>query len=231
MKKLQLLNFGCIVKTEKVTQNQGGATMLYVGIDFHKKYSYITVMDREGVIAREFKVSNDKEALTHYVNELPANAKVALEATCNWYYFYELVEGHDIDVSLAHPLKTKAIASARIMNDKISSATLARLLRSDLLPTAYLPDRETRDAREILRQRAFLVSVKTRLKNIVHAILSKNGILCPYTDIFRKKCLLWLQSLNLRPCTGERHGVITHRGSQGLIAQPVSNNILCREHL
>ena len=74
--------------------------MLYVGIDFHKKYSYITVMDREGVIAREFKVSNDKEALTHYVNELPANAKVALEATCNWYYFYELVEGHDIDVSL-----------------------------------------------------------------------------------------------------------------------------------
>ena len=174
--------------------------MLYVGIDFHKKYSYITEMDEQGTIAREFKLSNDREMLTDYVNGLTPDTKVALEATCNWYYFYDLIEGHDIDVSLAHPLKTKAIASARIMNDKISSATLAHLLRSDLLPTAYIPDRETRDTKEILRQRAFLVAMRTRLKNRVQAILSKNGLTCPFSDVFGKKSLRWLQALDVRPC-------------------------------
>jgi transposase len=174
--------------------------MQYVGIDFHKDYSFITEMDGDGHIAREFKLSNDREILANYVNSLSPNTKVAIEATCNWYYFYELVEGHDIDVTLAHPLKTKAIASARIMNDKISSATLAHLLRSDLLPAAYIPDRETRDIKEILRQRAFLVSMRARLKNRVHAILSKNGLTCPYSDIFGKKSLRWLTALELRPC-------------------------------
>ncbi len=174
--------------------------MLYVGIDFHKEYSYITEMDQSGVVSKDFRLSNDKETLTRFVNELPGDAKVALEATCNWYYFYDLIEGRDVDVSLAHPLKTKAIASAKIMNGKISSATLAHLLRSDLLPRAYIPDRATRDAREILRQRAFLVAMRTRLKNRVHAILSKNGICCPYSDVFGEKSLRWLGALPLRPC-------------------------------
>ncbi|UCE17160.1 MAG: IS110 family transposase [Gemmatimonadota bacterium] len=174
--------------------------MQYVGIDFHRDSSFISEMDEDGTVAREFKLSNDRESLTDYVSGLVPDTKVAIEATCNWYYFYELVEGHDIDVTLAHPLKTKAIASARIMNDKISSATLAYLLRSDLLPAAYIPDRETRDTKEILRQRAFLVSMRTRLKNRVQAILSKNGLSCPYTDIFGKKSLRWLTALDLRPC-------------------------------
>jgi transposase len=104
---------------------------------------------------------------------------------------------------LAHPLKTKAIASARLMNDKVSSATLAHLLRADLLPKAYIPDQPTRDAREVLRTYAFLIAQRTRLKNRVHAILLKNGLVCPYTDIFGKKSLLWLTGLALRDCYQE----------------------------
>ena len=174
--------------------------MLYVGVDFHKRYSFITEMGEDGTINGQLRLSNDRESLTQYVNKLPSESKLAIEATCNWYYFYDLVEEHDIDVSLAHPLKTKAIASARIMNDKISSTTLADLLRTNYLPTAYIPDREVRDTREILRSRAFLVAIRTRLKNRVHAILSKNGLESPYTDIFGKKSLGWLRELQLRPC-------------------------------
>lgn len=174
--------------------------MLYVGVDFHKRYSFITEMGEDGTINSQLRLSNDRESLTQYVNKLPSESKLAIEATCNWYYFYDLVEGHDIDVSLAHPLKTKAIASARIMNDKISSTTLADLLRTNYLPTAYIPDRGVRDTREILRSRAFLVAMRTRLKNRVHAILSKNGLESPYTDIFGKKSLGWLRELQLRPC-------------------------------
>jgi transposase len=177
--------------------------MQYVGIDFHKNYSFITEMDETGVIKRQVKVSNNRDTLTNYIDSLPRNTKIAIEATCNWYYFYELVEDHDLDISLAHPLKTKAIASARLMNDKVSSETLAHLLRADLLPTAYIPNQTTRDIREVLRMHAFLIAQRTRFKNRVHAILMKNGLSCPYADVFGKTSLRWLNDLALRSCYQE----------------------------
>ncbi|MGB3480325.1 MAG: IS110 family transposase [bacterium] len=174
--------------------------MNYVGIDFHKNYSFITEMNEAGVIGHQIKLSNDYNTLKGYLNKLLPRTKIAIEATCNWYYFYELIEDHDLDVVLAHPLKTKAIASARLMNDKVSSETLAHLLRADLLPTAFIPDQKTRDAREVLRMHAFLIAQRTRLKNRIHAILLKNGISCPYSDVFGKTSLTWLNELALRSC-------------------------------
>src|SRR5437773_2166395 len=61
------------------------------------------------------------------------------------------------EVVLAHPLKTRAIASARIKTDRIDSATLAHLLRTDLVPRAYLAPRSLREVREVLRYRVQLV--------------------------------------------------------------------------
>jgi transposase len=177
--------------------------MKYVGIDFHKNYSFITEMDEAGKISHQAKLANDYNTLKGYLNSLSPPTKIAIEATCNWYYFYELVEDHDLEVVLAHPLKTKAIASARLMNDKVSSETLAHLLRADLLPSAYIPDQRTRDSREVLRMHAFLTAQRTRLKNRVHAILLKNGIPCPYSDIFGKGSLEWLRDLTLRSCYQE----------------------------
>jgi len=47
---------------------------------------------------------------------------------------------------------------------------------------------------------AFLTAQRTCLKNRIHAILLKNGLACPYTDIFGKRSLTWLKELTLRPC-------------------------------
>ena len=76
--------------------------MLYVGIDFHKNYSFITEMDEAGDVKRQAKIANDRTTLTNYINKLPGQSKLAIEATCNWYYFYVLVEDHDLDIFLAH---------------------------------------------------------------------------------------------------------------------------------
>ena len=77
---------------------------------------------------------------------------------------------------LAHPLKTRAIAEARIKTDTIDATTLAELLRLDEIAKAYIPPREVRDMRELLRYRASVVSLRMGLKNKVHAVLTKNGI-------------------------------------------------------
>lgn len=113
------------------------------------------------------------------------------------------MEERALNITLSHPAKTRAIASARIKTDKIDSEMLAHLLRADLIPASYFPRRELRDLREILRYRASLVWFRASIKNKVQAILSKNGINCPYSNLFGKKSLLWLSSLSLRDCYRE----------------------------
>ncbi len=75
---------------------------------------------------------------------------------------------------------------------------LAHLLRSNLLPASYIAPREIRDIREVLRYRASLVAIRVSLKNKIHALLSKNGILFPYTNVLGKKGQLFLKNLQLR---------------------------------
>lgn len=174
--------------------------MNYVGIDFHKRNTYVIRMDEEGNIVKQENLKNEPDVLEEFVGSLGKEDKVVLEATGNWYHFYELVEEKALSVTLSHPAKTKAIASARIKTDKIDATMLAHLLRCDLIPAAYLPEKGVRDIREILRYRASLVRISTSIKNKVHAILSKNGITCSYSNVFGKKAILWLSSLCLRPC-------------------------------
>ena len=77
---------------------------------------------------------------------------------------------------LAHPLRTKAIAAARVKTDAVDARTLAHLLRAGLLPEAYIAPRELRDLRELLRHRVVLTRMRTALKNRVHALLARHGI-------------------------------------------------------
>jgi transposase len=64
-----------------------------------------------------------------------------------------------------HPLRCKAIASARLKNDKVDAAILARLLRADLLPEAWIAPAEVRQLRALLRHRASLVRLGTQQRN------------------------------------------------------------------
>ena len=74
-----------------------------------------------------------------------------------------------------HPLRCKAIASARLKNDKVDAAILAQLLRADLLPEAWIAPPAVRQLRALLRHRAQLVRLRTLLRNRIHAVLADHG--------------------------------------------------------
>ncbi|GAA3831492.1 hypothetical protein GCM10022206_82430 [Streptomyces chiangmaiensis] len=71
------------------------------------------------------------------IGDLPEGTPVAFEAAFGWGRLIELFQDHGFDSHTAHRLQCKAIASARLKNDKIDAATPAHLLRSDLV--AQLP--------------------------------------------------------------------------------------------
>jgi transposase len=170
---------------------------MYIGIDLHKKYSVVTTMDINGNIINQKRVEHNSKALDNFLSSINENDNIAMEATINWYYFYELLESKTKNIALAHPAKTRIIAEAKVKNDKVDSKMLAHLLRTNLLPKAYIPSRETRDLRELLRYRASLVRFRTQIKNKIHAILSKNGTNSPYSDLFGKAGMVFLKQIEL----------------------------------
>lgn len=172
--------------------------MIYAGLDLHKNFSVITAMDAQGKeIIKQRKVPNEAREIITLFQYLNNPVEVAVEATCNWYWLYDALESEGISVKLSHPLKTKAIASAKVKNDKIDSRILAHLLRADLLPLSYVPDRGIRMERELIRYRAGLVRTQTGIKNRIHTILAKNNITHEFSDLFGKKGKEFLYSLQL----------------------------------
>jgi transposase len=168
--------------------------MRNVGLDVHKKYTYYTEVDELGAVLRRGKVSNE-ELPSLFADEQPRRA--VLEAGRNWYHFFDSLEGLVEEVQLAHPLRTRAIAAAKVKTDKVDSATLAQLLRANLIPTAYTAPVHVREEREVLRYRASLVGLRTRVKNKIHAVVAKRGLICPWSDLFGKNGRLWLAAAPL----------------------------------
>jgi transposase len=78
-------------------------------------------------------------------------SKIALEATYGWDWLADVLQDAGYELHLAHPLRTKAIASARVKTDAVDARTRAHPLRADLLPEAHIAPRELRELRDLLR--------------------------------------------------------------------------------
>jgi len=184
--------------------------MIHVGADLHQRFCYFTVLDARGRQLRAGAVVNEAEALRQWLRQLPGQVQVAVEACSFWPGFREAIESEVAHLRLVHPQRVKAIAAAKLKNDKVDSATLAHLLRCDLLPEAWMADAATRELRQQVRLRATLVRQRTRLKNQVHAILHQQGLRSAVSDVFGVRGRQWLTQLKLP--TAARVAVDTYCG-------------------
>ncbi len=158
----------------------------WVGVDLHRRRSQVAIIDADGELTLSKRIPTGRETFTELLGD-PHGTHVALEATYGWEWLAELLEDAGFDVHLAHPLRTRAIAAARVKTDAVDAKTLAHLLHPGLLPEAYIapPElRDLRDLRDLLRHRATLVHLRTSIKNRVHALLARQGILPEFSDLF-----------------------------------------------
>ena len=87
--------------------------MMYIGLDVHKQVCYGTVMDEKGKVVKQAKFTNAPEGLEAFMEGFD-EAQVAMEAGYCWQPLYDRLEETGYDVRLAHPLKVKAIAQAKV---------------------------------------------------------------------------------------------------------------------
>lgn len=172
----------------------------HLGIDLHRRTSYWTLMDDERNILWKKNIETSREAIETSLENIGIDAKeihCAIEPVSGWGWYGDILEKNGVKVHLVDVYKSKLIAGTKLKNDKVDSKILAEMLRSDFLPTAYYAPKETRKLREFVRGRAFLVRLRTRIRNRVHMMLQKQGIICPWTDLFGKSGLVWLKDQKL----------------------------------
>src|SRR3954469_5470340 len=99
-----------------------------VGIDLHRKRSHVAALDEHGGELFSRRIGNDPDTFLALLGELDGESKIALEATYGWEWLADLLEDAGYELHLAHPLRTKAIASARVKTDAVDARTLAHLL-------------------------------------------------------------------------------------------------------
>src|SRR5262249_61581844 len=122
-----------------VRAREGGPVMsVYVGIDVHRKRSQVAVIDADGGVLANRNVPNGAEPILTVIGGLPPGTPAAFEAAYGTSWLVEMLEDYGFAAHLVHPSRCKAIASARLKNDKAGAAILAQLLRADLLPEGWI---------------------------------------------------------------------------------------------
>jgi transposase len=125
---------------------------------------------------REAQLPTTRSALSAYFASLPGGAaaqRAVVESTSTWYWLRDLLVSEGIDLRLGHSKHVKAISYAKVKTDAVDAATLAQLLRGDLVPEAHMVSPEWREARDLLRARLQLVRQHVRCQNIISGLLAQ----------------------------------------------------------
>jgi transposase len=172
--------------------------MRFVGMDVHKRETEVCILDQAGEVLQRERFATTRERLLRFAKQqLGSDARVALEATTNTWGVVDVLQPFCERVVPSNPMRTRAIAEARVKTDKIDAWVLAQLLRTDFLPAVWTPDEDTRLMRTMTTRRAVLVSDVTRLKNRLHAVLHQRLIPVPNDSLFSPAGRRWLAALEL----------------------------------
>lgn len=160
-----------------------------IGLDAHRRFSMVTARDTEGrILWRERLRHEDRPRLREALTAWPKGVPVVMEATFGWGWLSDELAAAGLEPHLASSTKVaawrKALGLAK--SDRIDSDLFAEL---PMRPgqhwwEVWLAPPVVRQQREWLRYRMTLVRLQTGLKNRVHAILHRHGIVNEHADLF-----------------------------------------------
>jgi transposase len=170
-----------------------------IGLDVHREFAQIAVWE-DGIVRQAGQIATTPEGMRAFADSLLASDEVAIEATCNTHAIAKLIAPRVARVVISNPMKTRAIAEAKVKTDKVDAQVLAQLLAADYLPSVWIADEQTHALRRQVGRRAHIVRQRTRLKNQVQSILHRNLVpRPPVADLFGIKGRCWLSNQPLPP--------------------------------
>ena len=139
-------------------------TQFNCGIDLHAHQMYVCLMDREGKKLVHTNIRhNDFAYFLKLIEPYRHDLTVCAECVFGWYWLADACQAAGLHFVLAHALYLKAIHGGKNKNDRLDSEKLAHLLRTNLIPPAYVYPADKRPLRALLRQRAYYVWSRAEL--------------------------------------------------------------------
>jgi transposase len=133
-------------------------TQFNCGIDLHAHQMYVCLMDREGKKLVHANIrNNDFAFFLKLVAPYRHDLTVCAECMFGWYWLADACQNAGLTFVLAHALYLKAIHGGKNKNDRVDSEKIAHLLRTNLIPPAYVYPAAQRPLRALLRQRLYYV--------------------------------------------------------------------------
>lgn len=149
--------------------------MRYIGVDLHKTNFVVCFLAAQGK-PRVLTFSLDAEGQAAFSRHLRSEDEVAVEVGRNTYFFYEQVYAKVKRVVLVNTHRFALISRSKKKTDRNDAMLLARFLKMGWLPTVSVPDKRVRQLRQLFPARESLVEMTTKLKNMGHGALTRNGL-------------------------------------------------------
>lgn len=145
------------------------------GLDVHKRTVVACVITPQAKKIRTFgTMTNDLLEMCDWLTDQGVT-HVAMESTgVFWKPVYNLLEGLNIRILLVNAQHVKAVPGRK--TDVKDSEWIADLLRHDLLRASYIPDRNQRELRELVRYRRSLTQERARVVNRIQKVLEGANI-------------------------------------------------------
>jgi len=179
--------------------------MIMIGCDFHPGMQEVSLLDTETGRRWQQLLSHASGpgAVREFYAGLPRPVLVGLEASGYSQWYEEMLEELGIELWVGDPARIRKAAPRKQKTDRNDARLLLQLLEEDRFPRIWVPDKATRDLRQLLMHRHKLVSMRSAVSNQLQAIAINRGI--------QKKGRLWsergraeLQALDLPPWASVR---------------------------
>jgi transposase len=145
------------------------------GLDVHKKSVVACVITPDGSQTRTFgSMTDDLLGLADWLLEHQVT-HVAMESTgVYWKPIYNVLEELALTVWVVNAQHIKAVPGRK--TDVKDAEWIASLLRHGLVRPSFIPDREQRELRELVRYRRTLIQERSRVANRVQHLLEGANI-------------------------------------------------------
>ncbi len=164
------------------------AKVSQIGLDVHRRFSIAAARDEaHKIVWRERLEYVDRDQLRTDLGRWPQQTPVILEGTFGWGWMSDELSAAGLDPHLASSRKVAGWRDTRGLakSNKVDADLLSELW--DQKPRwweVWPAPREVRDQRELLRHRMSLVRMQTGVKNRIHALLHRHGIVNEHSDLF-----------------------------------------------
>jgi hypothetical protein len=118
---------------------------------------YVCIVDSEGQVLLHRNMTAGPEPFLQAIAPFREDLVVAVECIFTWYWLADLCAEQGIPFVLGHALYMKAIHGGKAKNDRIDSQKIAGLVRSGMIPMAYVYPAKMRATCDLLRRRMTLM--------------------------------------------------------------------------